>query len=466
MVGSLSACTTKTPILSSSPPLYRQGMSAFSQGNFKQATLLFNEVIEKHVGSYDLAEPQWMLARSLEKEGAYDRALLQYRLFVKNYPDHPHRKEADQRITKLAQQWPQDEIKRSIRFAAILTFSDRTSTASVDKMLHELEMAGMDAVIVKVFRNRTRAASPGVFYRTSHAPVIMDRLTPLISSAERHGLMVLAWMSVRRMDWMLHSNPGWNDLRYDVSTKTVIPSGSLDLFQSDVRESIRLLYQDLASYAIDGIVFGDDLFYETSEGLGQAALEQFGLVFGSAFSPSILDSDVRMISDEIFWRWVGWKSRQVYSFLDGLKEELKKEYPLLRFGILFSDDVLLNPVGALVKNSQDLLEGFTHLLDYYIVSLDFSTDTESSVDSSSDIQNRLSEAAAGARQLLGPTPKLLLRIQSGVSGRSMSWKDGLEREESNQALWVMKNINPSIFWRLLQARVEPLDLIFSAQYTQ
>jgi uncharacterized lipoprotein YddW (UPF0748 family) len=274
---------------------------------------------------------------------------------------------------------------------------------ALERWLDLFEKAGVDTLVVKVFHPGGQAMSSGVFFQTPSAPVVVDLLTPLVKSAHRHHLRVFAWMSVRQMDWKLRSNPKWADLRYNPLKMNLSSSESMDIFQPGARDYIMSLYQDLAVYPMEGIVFGDDLFYKTEEGLGEEAQQQFKQDFGELFSPKVLQqTPLASISNDIFWRWVGWKSRQAYYFLDELKQTVKKTNPALQLGIFISDKTILNPVQALAQNSQDLLEAKRTMLDYYVINVDLLH--------SQDASAHLSQIVIRAHQLMGQPEKVLVGI--------------------------------------------------------
>ena len=477
----LSACATigTDP---ATPPEFHEAMIAFRQGDFERAERLFNQTIAKHIGSPFLSEAQWMQARSIEGRSDLRRALIQYRLFVKNYPTHEHRSEAALKISELEQNKLYPRRKNfEVNLAALLTLSERTSVAFLERWIEKLEKAGVDTIMVKVFRNGARPKPSGVFFQTTHAPVVVDGLTSLLNIAHHHHLRVFAWMSVRQMDWKLLSEPGWADLRYDPKKRALTPSEGMDLFRPDARNYITALYQDLARYPIDGIVFGDDLFYKVVEGLGPGARQHFTSDFGEVFLLKVLDHESLIdpasglssngppqinISNGIFWRWVGWKSRQAYHFLDHIKQVIKTTNPSLQFGILLSEEVIVDPVQALARYSQDLLEARRYSLDYYIISVDLFPDIRRPEQRTRDTRAHLSKVAAGALRLTGQPEKVLLRIHPREDLRDDPKDRTVGQSRLDQVLVPVAEFNPSAIHKLMAEAPEPLELMFRPRSPQ
>jgi len=447
----LSGCVTPGPI-SVSPPEFDEGLMLYNQRDYRRAELIFNQVIARYPGAPFLIQAQWMLARSIEGQEDLERALMQYQLFVQNFPTHPYRSEANLKITRLEEKLHSWRKDRQVHLAVVLPLSHEFSVGLLERWMDRLEKVGVDTLVVKVFHNGGQNVPLGVFFQTLQAPVLMDGLTMLVRAAHRHHLKVFAWMSVRQMNWKIQADSRWADLKYDSLKMGLIPTEGLDLFQPAVQDYIIALYQDLAGYSLDGIVFGDDLFYKTEEGLGLIARQQFTMDFGEVFLPKGLNRESLMVSNDVFWRWIGWKSRQVYHFLNVLKQAVHKTNPLLQFGLMLSEESILNPLQALKKNSQDLLEAKHQMLDYYVIGVEFAGTQDDFI--------RLPQIAARSYQLMGQPEKVLLRIRiQGTPDASLS-----------RALAPMVGFDPSMFLRLSalghEMGLEPLEFIFRPRSAQ
>ncbi|MBI5198215.1 MAG: outer membrane protein assembly factor BamD [Nitrospirae bacterium] len=77
---------------------YRDGETAIQQGDFAKARGMLARTISNFPGEDDLAQIQWLIARTYELEGRTEEAVSEYKRFLRNYPDHPNAKDADERI--------------------------------------------------------------------------------------------------------------------------------------------------------------------------------------------------------------------------------------------------------------------------------------------------------------------------------------------------------------------------------
>jgi hypothetical protein len=432
------------------PPELNAGLLAYDQADYRKAERIFNQIIAGYPGAVFLPQAQWMLAKSVEGQGELERALTQYQLFVQNYPAHPSRSDADLKIAELKEKLFPLPRDRQMHLAVILSLSDQWSTELLDRWMEGLEKAGVDSLVVKLFHNDGQSMPSGVFFQTNYAPVLTDQLTFLVKAAHGHRLKIFAWMSLRQMNWKINSDPEWADLKYDSHTLDLIPYGSLDLFRPAVHDYLTRLYRDLAGYPLDGILFGEDLYYRTDEGLSEPARRQYSLDFGEVFQPKVLSQGSLMVSNDIFWRWVGWKSRQVYHFLGLLKEAIRNTNPELQIGLTLSEETVLNPIQALTTQSQDILEAKQLMLDYYIIPVELTNTHDDLI--------RVSQIMTKSHSLLGQvgTVMLKVRIQGSLS------------RDSSQALVSAGESDPSLYTRLSslsrEMKLESLELILKSRY--
>jgi hypothetical protein len=84
------------------------------------------------------------------------------------------------------------------------------------------------------------------------APVVADALTPMIRAARANGLNIWAWMTTKYAAW---GQDRYRLFAYDFSKKTIVPAFGRDLFDDREVADLVALYQDLAAYDIDGILF-------------------------------------------------------------------------------------------------------------------------------------------------------------------------------------------------------------------
>jgi tetratricopeptide (TPR) repeat protein len=82
---------------------YQSGQEALQNGEFAKARGVLTRSISSHPGEDDLAQVQWLIARTYEMEGRTEEAISEYNRFLRNYPNHPNAKDADEAVRRLEQ---------------------------------------------------------------------------------------------------------------------------------------------------------------------------------------------------------------------------------------------------------------------------------------------------------------------------------------------------------------------------
>jgi tetratricopeptide (TPR) repeat protein len=89
------------------------GIDYFQKLNFVKAKSVFTHLIGTQIGSPEIEEAQWYLAMISEKLDSPVVAEKNYRIFLKNYPDSAHKKEAEESIIAFDQERKASEEKKS-----------------------------------------------------------------------------------------------------------------------------------------------------------------------------------------------------------------------------------------------------------------------------------------------------------------------------------------------------------------
>ena len=258
------------------------------------------------------------------------------------------------------------EAVKKIAGFQVLLFSSKTEE-DLTREMAKIKETGANTVIVRVFHNRgdrfypfiNPATDSGVYFNTTHSPVVGDALTPMINAARANDLSIFAWMTTK---YAIYGQTENNLYSYDFKRKKIIPSFGVDLF--DDREVARLvnIYKDLAKYDIDGVLFQDDLVLRHAEGMGKNASK----LFGKRISPKSLYVSpylnaagtkyyVREYTDE-FWKWSAFKSRRLGIVAKRIMSEAREVKPGLKFGVNLSYESTSRPNLALAWLSQDIGE--------------------------------------------------------------------------------------------------------------
>ncbi len=254
----------------------------------------------------------------------------------------------------------------------------------LDTRIRELKEAGFNTLIVRVFQNKgdrhyafsEADSETGVYFKTTHAPVVDDILADVAVITRRHGMDIFAWMTTRYADYGVEERPGWHAVGYDLKNKSYIRAKGLNLFNRNVKNHLLNLYRDLAAYDIDGILFQDDLVLRHTEGFSEEARKGFARFFGKIPDPDKFyhgvyegeDGKYRASSygDE-FWQWCSWKNENLLSVAREIMDEMKGVNPDLKFAINFMYEAALSPKNALAWLSQDLEKAVKEDFDYYAV---------------------------------------------------------------------------------------------------
>jgi hypothetical protein len=167
-----------------------------------------------------------------------------------------------------------------LRGVQVLLFESEDLEGLIDEMA-AIKDIGCNTVIVRVFHNRGDRFYPfadpkcdaGVYFATDHMPVVDDVLGTMIAAAKANDLAVFAWMTTR---YAVAEGDEYGLLEYDFASKTLVPAFGVNLFDDDEVTRLVGLYRDLSAYAVDGILFQDDLILKHAEGMGEDAEKLYG----------------------------------------------------------------------------------------------------------------------------------------------------------------------------------------------
>ncbi len=285
-------------------------------------------------------------------------------------------------IRKIGDAIPKSALgpKRIMGFQVLL-FSSKTQEG-LDAEMKRIAATGADTVIVRVFHNKfndqvdrfypfiTPRTDAGVYFNTDRAPVVADALTPMIGAARKNGLKIWAWMTTRKAAWGDDSRGLW---AYDFTKKTIVPAFGRDLFDDRKVDDLVGLYQDLAVYDIDGILFQDDLILKHNEGMGKTAER----LFGSPIRPETFYTNpypspdgskyyVEVYTDP-FWKWSRFKAARLSAVAGAIIEGAREVRPDLKFAVNLSYESVTRPDKALAWLSQDINDFLRNGTDYVFI---------------------------------------------------------------------------------------------------
>ncbi len=262
----------------------------------------------------------------------------------------------------------------------------------VEESILKLKMAGVNTLIIRVFQNRydrfypfANPPSPpftkggmgglGVYFNTSHAPVVDDILGKLVEIAHKNNIKIFAWMTTRDSSWLIEEHPDFLESIYDLKNGAIVKGERLNIFNPEVIERLKGVYRDLARYDIDGILFQDDLVLRHTEGYSNEARSLFKKDTGIRADPAIMYKNIYQkdgryyvsLYTPYFWKWSEWKSKRLSHTASEIISAAREVNPDLKFAINLYYETVSSPRDALAWLSQNINELINHKFDYYAV---------------------------------------------------------------------------------------------------
>ncbi|MBE9528549.1 MAG: tetratricopeptide repeat protein [Proteobacteria bacterium] len=465
-----ASASTVTNINFTDSGQHRYATHLLESGDYRGAAREFSRLIENFPLSSFVAPAQLGMARAHFSSGRYTEAERGARLYLKNFPESKEldtalelfRRARSARNTppvapalkpeKLSAQTGSVASSGAIKAVQIPLFL-QSDYSDIGIEMARLKASGLDTVIVRVFHNAGdryyASADPvdgvwnetGVYFKTDHAPVIDDVLGPLVELAHANGLKIFAWMTTRYADYGLEHRSDLACGAYDLKKKRGVRCKGLDLFNEEAVEHLEALYSDLAEYAIDGILFQDDLVLRQTEGFGERAETLFEAEFGSAPAPErlyISKGPGRSVDyTPLFWRWAAWKNARLLEVASRLKSVVKTKNPEARFAINLMYESVTNPPYALAWLSQDLTAAVEVGFDYYSI-MAYHRQMESELNKRPiAIRGLIGKMVADATRTVKEPSKVLVKLQI------VDWETG-ESVEDGEVTEILKEISHSL----------------------
>jgi len=349
-------------------------MKAYEQEDYGKAVRLFQAVILRFPGSPLLAEAQWMTGKSYESANEIERAAREYRSFIDNFPKSAHQYEAALRLDFLDEVLQRQRGKKPFRrhVGVALPGDPEKTVGRWEKPLADLPIEGARVVVIQGF------GADGVYFKTNRAAVIRDAVADVVQAAHRRGYKVWVRIPVRHLPWFKVPEEE-RDLRYDPVRKRLIPTDALDFFNPATLERLAQFDLDLAATGMDGFVIDEDPLIGPWEGLSPRARAAFDLDFGEGLQPdrliALAESANRKVSapelsgTPLFWKWTGWKNRQIVGQMAGVMKKVRDHYPLVDWVRIVPVSAVTQPQVALARSGIDLLEEKLHGFDYFAIAV-------------------------------------------------------------------------------------------------
>ncbi len=315
-------------------------------------------------------EAHWWLGRSYEQAGDLGAALVQYRSVVQVGGNSELVVAARSRIAGLER--PAAGLPRLAgkQMALGLSTQRLPQPSLLEGWLRSLAKAGVTTLVLEAGPEEARSqksggAPAGVYFRTDWALTVQDTIGQLVPLAHRQGMAVYVTVNPWRMAWV---DPalGWQAQAYDAAAGQFRPSLFLDLFHPSFQEYLVGLVTDLSGSGADGVLFRAPPGTDPGERLSRFAREAVERDFGIRLAPESLRGNQRSYAPEV-WRWLGWESRQSVKVLDRLAQAVRKRSATMQVGLEVHEETVTEPVAALVRYREDVLEANQGAWDFYVI---------------------------------------------------------------------------------------------------
>jgi biofilm PGA synthesis lipoprotein PgaB len=316
---------------------------------------------------------------------------------------------------------------RRMLAAQVLVFRSR-DYGQVEQCMVDLKNAGVNTLIVRAFQNRGdgvyRFSRPqcktGVYFETSHAPVVDPVLTRIVSIGHRHGLKVFAWMETRKMPLHLADAEPFTALGYCFETHSFKPIRAWSIFDETVEKSLIGLYEDVVGSGIDGILIQDDLVMHQYEDFSPKAVALFSKETGRVLDPQTLyhgvfqDEEGRWLVSrysDTFWLWARWKNQKLLNLASKLIQAAKGANPEIEVAMNFMYESVTDPKNALAWLSQSLDEAMKLPVDFYAIMAYHRQMKKELQLSEGDAYNKISTMTATLLNAIDDPHKILMKVQ-------------------------------------------------------
>lgn len=257
---------------------------------------------------------------------------------------------------------------------------DEKYKGDIGKFFQEAKEKGINTVFFRVFHNskdRAHLGMPlqcesGVYYETQHACTVYDLLSDVVKAAHDNNIKLYAWMATRSLSFLKYKE----NMSMSLSASGGHETGyGANIFKKEVRDILLGLFEDLAKYEIDGILFQDDFIIKYTEGSDRYAAflfkEETGIeVKSENFFKSVKTYNGRKVFSEYtenFYTWAEWKSSQLSLFFKELKERAKTRNPKIKFAANIYYETPIDEKAGIAWYSQNLTALKNAGADYFAV---------------------------------------------------------------------------------------------------
>lgn len=437
--------------LASEVKSFSHAKTLWQEGDYVSSVRAYRLFIKEFPESERVMEARFKVADGYMRVGLLRRSIVLFERFLEDYKDDNFSLLAERKLKKAVKKLrlKQDSKKAEdlavvrlkspserLRAVQILIFEGST-LAEVREEIKALKRSGVNTIILRVFHNKgdrhykfaKNRRSKGVYFNTTHAPVVDDVLGKILPIAHSEGVDVFAWMTTRYANYGIESRRDLACKSYDMKTQGVVRCKGLDLFNDTAVRHLEGLYRDLAKYDIDGILFQDDLILKQFEGFGDFAERGFRRATGEELRAEKLylpKAGSKYVGyTELFWRWAKWKNERLLHVASRLQRVVKEENPGVKFALNLMYESVTNPRYSLAWLSQDLERAVSLGFDYYSIMAYHRQIGEELYLGGREVEKIIDQMVIEATRVVKDPEKVLIKLQTidWNTGRDLSNKE-------------------------------------------
>lgn len=253
--------------------------------------------------------------------------------------------------------------------AAQIFHSNANNYVEFEREVIRMKHLGVKVMIFRVFGNEGdriyKFANPdskvGVYFKTTHSPVIDDVLGKVTKIAHKHGIKVFAWMTTRHAVYGVQED--LLDSTYSLTESDYKTLPKLDLFNDQAIWQLQQIYADLAKYRIDGVLIQDDFVIRHMEGFGTESKVQYLNKYNKLLDAKDMYTELelkengrvkRIVYSDEFWQFQDWKNAQLIVVADELITTIKGVNPRIEIALNVSYELFHKPKNALAWFAHDI----------------------------------------------------------------------------------------------------------------
>ncbi len=331
---------------------------------------------------------RWWLGQSYDQVEDWKSAQREYGVLASAPAGQSYQSHSRQRLIEIQGFLAQDVLppkdSQAIRFA----LNQLPAAEGFEQGIAKMKQDGITTLLIDLGCQRT-ALTPSSSSDLMPLPdfsSLQELVHDYAKRSHRVGLLLYIGVNLRCLGhWAPSQHEAWRDQMYHHDTNRGTPTEWFDLFHPAYQEFLTRSLAHLCKGGVDGLVFLNDHPLGPYDGLTRIGRKRFEKQFGVAFDPSqlfqqgfdplgitkkssgILRTKISNKENSLYWRWTGWKARTRLTLLEVMVERLRMQYPAAQFGLELHPHGLTDPVGALVRYTEDAMDAAGRSFSFFFV---------------------------------------------------------------------------------------------------